>query len=231
MSENRDDRGRTEMPAVRTTIVGGRPPGCGKGIGKIPRGIEVLVKKASVDDEFRKLLLETRARAASEIGLELDSAEVMMLNGVPRGQLETIIANTRLRPTQRKLFMGRAAAVMLAALGTAAAVGCDQPVVEGIRPEVPGDPETVVEEQAERPVRPTEKIAGVRPLTTEQGEQPAAEEPVEEQATERLDRPVFRAGVMVTSTTDEVEQPAEELEEEEPQAPPRVRATRGSRPD
>ena len=174
MSETRDDSGRTEMPAVRTTIVGGRPPGCGKGIGKIPRGIEVLVKKASVDDEFRKLLLETRAGAASEIGLKLDPAEVMMLNGVPLGQLETIIANTRLRPTQRKLFMGRAAAVMLAALGAAATVACDKPVVDGIRPEAPDDPETVVEEPTERPERPA-GIAGVMPSTTDQGDQPAAE--------------------------------------------------------
>ena len=46
-----------EQPAVRTTIVGGRPPGSGHGVGQIPRGIELLVKKASVDPEFRKLLL------------------------------------------------------------------------------------------------------------------------------------------------------------------------------
>jgi len=38
----------TEQPAVRTTIVGGRPPGSGKGIGSVPRGIEVLVKKTAV---------------------------------------------------------------------------------------------------------------------------------------------------------------------------------------
>ena len=34
-----------EQEAVRTTIVGGRPPGSGKSVGNIPRGIEVLVKK------------------------------------------------------------------------------------------------------------------------------------------------------------------------------------------
>ena len=32
-----------EQESVRTTIVGGRPPGCGQPIGPIPRGIEILV--------------------------------------------------------------------------------------------------------------------------------------------------------------------------------------------
>jgi hypothetical protein len=31
-----------EKEAVYTTIVGGRPPGCGTQVGNIPRGIEVL---------------------------------------------------------------------------------------------------------------------------------------------------------------------------------------------
>ncbi len=70
-SSNSSDRTRAEQPAVRTTIVGSRPPGPGKGIGEIPRGIEVLVKKASVDRVFRAKLLTERASAAGDIGLEL----------------------------------------------------------------------------------------------------------------------------------------------------------------
>ena len=42
---------------VRTTIVGARPPGQGRARGNIPRGIEVLVKKASIDPDFHALLL------------------------------------------------------------------------------------------------------------------------------------------------------------------------------
>ena len=53
-----------EQEAVNTTIVGGRPPGCGKPVGEIPRGIEILVKKASVDEAFKELLLARRAEAA-----------------------------------------------------------------------------------------------------------------------------------------------------------------------
>ena len=85
--------------------VAGVPPGH----GDIPRGIEVLVKKASVDAEFRALLLERRAEAAAEIGLELDAAEAAILGGIPREQLEAIIARTRVRPGhQRRALMGRA---------------------------------------------------------------------------------------------------------------------------
>ncbi|MCP4231568.1 MAG: hypothetical protein GY771_15670, partial [bacterium] len=48
----KNDGSSIEREAVRTTIVGGRPPGSGKSNGSIPRGIEVLVKKASVDAVF-----------------------------------------------------------------------------------------------------------------------------------------------------------------------------------
>jgi len=122
-----------EREAVRTTIVGARPPGSGKSPSKIPRGIEVLVKKASVDAKFRELLMQKRAEASREIGLKLEPAEQAILNGVPAGQLEAIIARTKVSRKSRAVFLGKAAAVMLAALGTATvATGCG---VKGIRPE------------------------------------------------------------------------------------------------
>ncbi|UCE27642.1 MAG: hypothetical protein JSW52_02500 [Candidatus Coatesbacteria bacterium] len=137
--EKRDVGGEAvEQPAVRTTIVGGRPPGPGKGVGSVPRGIEVLVKKAAVDPEFRALLLAERSAAAAEIGLELSEAEVAMLDGVPEIQLDGIIANTMVNPKVRSAFMGRVAAVMLAALGVAAVdSGCATTL--GNQPDDPGD--------------------------------------------------------------------------------------------
>ena len=105
-----------EKDAVRTTIVGGRPPGSGADLGPIPRGIEVLVKKAAVDAEFKALLLETRAEAAEAIGLELEPAEVLMLDAVPAAQLEAIVGHTSVSPISRHAFLGRAAGAMLAAL-------------------------------------------------------------------------------------------------------------------
>jgi hypothetical protein len=106
-----------EMEAVRTTIVGGRPPGSGRRWGPIPRGIEILVKKASVDPEFRRLLLDVRAEAAGAIGLALDRAEAAMLAAIPDTQLDMIIARATVPVESRAAFLGRAAALMLAALG------------------------------------------------------------------------------------------------------------------
>jgi hypothetical protein len=102
-----------EQEAVRTTIVGGRPPGSGKSIGNIPRGIEVLVKKAAVDPAFKAILLDRRAQAADEIGLQLEPAEAMMLAAAPREQLEAVIANTRVPEEHRRVFLGKVAAAML----------------------------------------------------------------------------------------------------------------------
>jgi hypothetical protein len=125
-----------EMPAVKTTIVGGRPPGCGKMLGDIPRGIEVLVKKASVDPAFRALLLARRSAAAGEIGLLLAPAEAMMLDHVPQAQLEAIINRTKVDPSRRNAFLSKAAGVMLAALGASAVVSCDDVALsKGVRPD------------------------------------------------------------------------------------------------
>ncbi len=125
-----------EQQAVRTTIVGGRPPGCGKGVGAIPRGIEVLIKKAAVDADFRRLLIDQRAAAADEIGLLLKPAEAVMLAAIPAATLEMIIAATYVEPAKIPTFLGRVAAAMLLALGAGAAMSSAQvvPVAKGVRP-------------------------------------------------------------------------------------------------
>lgn len=123
-----------ESEAVRTTIVGGRPAGSGRGTGTIPRGIEVLLKKAAVDAEFRELLREERLRAAEAIGLDLDAAETAILKAIPREQLEFIIGQTLVPVEQRRVFLGRLAAPMLALLGVAV-TGCARQESAGIRPQ------------------------------------------------------------------------------------------------
>ncbi len=84
-------------------------------IGSIPVGIEVLVKKASVDSEFRQILLEKRGEAAREIGLELTEAEQEMLSSISHEHLEKIVKNTKVKPENRKIFLGKAVKLMLAA--------------------------------------------------------------------------------------------------------------------
>jgi hypothetical protein len=127
----RADR-RQEQEAVRTTIVGGRPPGSGKSVGNIPRGFEVLMKKAAVDPAFKAMLLDRRAEAADEIGLQLEPAEAMMLVAAPREQLEAVIASTHVPDEHRRVFLGKVAAVMLGAVGLVTA-GCGE--TKGSRPD------------------------------------------------------------------------------------------------
>ena len=160
----RQDVRNGEPEAVRTTIVGGRPPGRGKEVGDIPRGIEVLVKKASVDGNFRKLLMERRAQAAGEIGLKLEPPEVAMLNAAPAGQLEAIIDGTKVNSKQRAVFVGKAAALMLAALTT---LGCsdDDAQTKGIQPDRPPAKQEAQQNQHQpkKDNLPPQRVAGVRP--------------------------------------------------------------------
>ncbi len=101
-----------------------RPLASGQRLGPIPRGVEVLVRKASVDPDFKQLLLSDRAEAARRIDLTLDSTEAVMLAAVPTEQLEAIIARTTVPQEHRRAFLGTAAAGMLAAVGLIAA-GCN----------------------------------------------------------------------------------------------------------
>jgi hypothetical protein len=170
--------------AARTTIVGGRPPAPSRQQEAIPRGIEVLVKKAAVDPAFRTLLLERRAAAAHEIALELSPAEAAAINAVPQPQLEQIIANARVTDMQRRAFLGQVGAAMLAAL-TLGLTGCEtaSPTppspTRGITGEVvtvppgrtiagimPTYPPTATGEPTEALPTATKAPAGIRPQDT-----------------------------------------------------------------
>jgi hypothetical protein len=126
-----------EKSAVKTTIVGGRPPGSGKEVDAIPRGIEILLKKAAIDESFRKILLSNRLNAADAIGLTLQPVETTMLKAIPGAVLEQMVVATKVQPKIRHAFMGYTAAVMLAAL-TAASDGIGQDLAQagyGIQPD------------------------------------------------------------------------------------------------
>lgn len=210
-----DDR-PMEQPAVRTTIVGGRPPGSGKTVGPIPRGIEVLIKKAAVDPAFKMLLLAKRDGAAKAIDLTLEAAEAMMLKAAPRAQLEAIIAQTSVHPSVLPAFLGRAAAVMLVALG-AGTLGCDKvEVTDGIAPDRP--PAKRVE-----PSRRTPVPEGVRP------DRPQA---VERSPGIRPDRiPTPQPPKATESTAPEPAPQSYGMAGIQPAAPERIEPTDGVRPD
>ena len=100
-------------------------------MGTVPRGIEVLVKKASIDPTFKSLLIEKRSEAAKEINLALDSSETAILNSIPAEQLEKSISSATVDPKHRLIFLGKVAALMILTLSTVGTVGC----VTGISPE------------------------------------------------------------------------------------------------
>jgi hypothetical protein len=102
---------------VDPTIVEGRPVARSELFKGIPRGIEVLIKKASIDPGFRAVLLERRAEAATEIELELSTTEAALLNTIPKAQIEKIIENVSVPGEHRRAFLGKVASAMLAVLG------------------------------------------------------------------------------------------------------------------
>jgi hypothetical protein len=102
----------------------------------IPRGIEVLVKKAAVDAEFFRQLLDRRGDAAEDIALYLEPDERALLNSISREQLAAIVARTTVPSEHRRVFLGRVAAAMLAVLGAGLA-GCRPAKTRGISPDRP----------------------------------------------------------------------------------------------
>jgi len=139
-------------------------------VGTIPRGIEVLLKKAAVDADFRGRLFKERESAAAAIELELDAAESAMLKAIPREQLEKIVAQTVVPVEQRRVFLGRLAAPMLAVLGVAVA-GCSprtspagsRPAPAGVRPELPSTNAPSATPPASADPPPSPSSHGIRP--------------------------------------------------------------------
>ena len=143
----------------------------------LPRGLEVILKKAAIDAGFRERLLQDRARAADLIGLTLEPAEAAMLDAIPRAQLAATVARAEVPPGARAAFLGYAATAMVAALGTVLLSSCSTPapVTEGTRPDDPTSPDDVTaptmtetaataDTQPMHGVRPDEaKTTGIRP--------------------------------------------------------------------
>ncbi len=140
-----------------------------------PRGIEVLVKKAAVDAEFRALLLEKRAEAAEALGLELTAAERLMIETTPREQIEAIIDGTTVPEDQKPMFSSSwSGPVLLTIIVAAGAVlvlstmgGEPTGGTFGERPDVPLEPNAPVQvDPAEdTPAEPTPPpiTDGIRP--------------------------------------------------------------------
>ena len=122
------------------TIVGGRSTD-NRPTGSSPHGIEVLLKKASVDGDFANVLFQSPEEAARLISLDLQDSEKRILLNTPRGTLQSMIRHTTVKRQQLTAFKTMSAALMLAAvvaassLGTACDSDCSTAGTKGIRPD------------------------------------------------------------------------------------------------
>jgi hypothetical protein len=103
----------------------------------IPTGIQRLVRRAAVDEAFRRELLDAPARVAAA-DPELTPRERAVLAAVPPAQLAAMIASVR-PPVgvDRRAFVRAASSVLL--LGGVALTACPTLTCGGIGPDVPPD--------------------------------------------------------------------------------------------
>jgi hypothetical protein len=122
MSNDRKIRmGTGEVPGSQGhTIVGGRPAAVRNNGRNQPRGLELLMKKAAVDAEFKQKLISGRSIFAAAIGVPLDPAEKGMLDAMPASQLEQLVSLTPVAEPQRSLLKTASAAALVALLAQAA---------------------------------------------------------------------------------------------------------------
>ncbi len=159
-------------------------------MANLPRGLEVLLKKAAVDAGFRERLLQDRARAADLIGLTLEPAEAAMLDAIPASQLAATVAGTTVDPALRPTFMTYAAAAMVGAITTQA---CVPPVAGGARPDEPNPPYTTAAKTA--------AADDVQPMRGARADEPSASPGViEGRVTDDGGEPVAGAKVEVVGT-------------------------------
>jgi membrane carboxypeptidase/penicillin-binding protein PbpC len=106
------------MEEKRRTIVGGRSRS-NRLLENFPRSIEVLLKKARVDDAFRELLLQNPFTAAESIELHLGEQEINTLKNIPQSLLKMVIDNTPVPKQHVQTFRtAKKAAVLVLLLGT-----------------------------------------------------------------------------------------------------------------
>lgn len=128
----------------------------------IPRNIEVLIKKAAVDPDFREKLVDRRAAAANDIELKLEPSEITILNWIPEDQLKAIIAKTEVPEEHHSVFRGKVAALMLAAVGV---VGLTGGCFGHLADPVPVDPESPVA-AADAETKPAPEATKPKPTTS-----------------------------------------------------------------
>lgn len=171
MSKPSQEPGRSILPlsssggnkhTVKTTIVGGQPPGNQRPLPPIPQGIEHLLSMAAVNPRFGQALLLQREEAINASGVRLSTTEHGILGAVDPDALQQMIRSVHqgIPEQDRRSFLNRSAAALVALVGGGLAVGgasgCPG-AVKGSRPDRPEKPDSTP--PAPDPAPP----AGIRP--------------------------------------------------------------------
>jgi hypothetical protein len=128
------------MDEYSNTIVGGRRSDS-RTLQDYPHGIEVLLKKAKADPEFRDVFARDPLEAARAIELELSEGERAVLQHTPQATLATMVEKTEIPLRHLQTFRTARKAATLAAM-VALTVAAPQPVVGTGVMEAPLDVET-----------------------------------------------------------------------------------------
>ena len=101
----------------------------------VPTGIQRLLRRAAVDEPFRRRLLESPAAVAAA-DAELTPRERAVLAAVPPAQLAAMIASVQPAPgIDRRAFVRASSSVLL--LGGVALTACPTLTCGGINPDIP----------------------------------------------------------------------------------------------
>lgn len=103
---------------------GGQPQTQGEGasgeLPPVPTGIQKLLRLASLDEAFRKQLVDHRDKLAAAAGVQLTASERAMLAAIPAAQLSAMAEKMPLPPAPRRDFLRQSAATAVVLLGGAA---------------------------------------------------------------------------------------------------------------
>jgi hypothetical protein len=109
--------------AAGTTIVGGQPDGSRRGVRqRVPVGLERVLCAAAADPELKAALLADRKAAVAARGFGLSPSENAVLENLPVGQLDAMIARldvSRENLARREFLRAVAGTVVALAAGTA----------------------------------------------------------------------------------------------------------------
>jgi hypothetical protein len=135
----------------------------------IPSGIEQLLAMAAVDERFALALRRDRGSAVDASGVDLSSTEAGILDAVDEASLERMVASVgaTMAEQDRRAFLGRSAAALVALFGTATTASCQCPtVVRGVRPDRPSEPVEPgpKDAPASKPTAPQPTSAPTRPI-------------------------------------------------------------------